>query len=179
MIDFKDLFVSQTNLRHLSDLKSMINYVKSGGFWTPDHLQQFATQNNLTRISPIIQVSRFEDGKLFIHDGHHRGVATYLGERTYLRADEYKISDWKYENYLEINHGNGWYTPFDPRIHLRTPDFAKFKQLAREKFSENPETAIQWILEHYDLFRQDRKIHGIYTIADLSEKFKSLRISEK
>jgi hypothetical protein len=165
MIPLEPLMVMQTDLRHWDHMPTMISHVKSGGFWRSEYLVEYANLNDL-KVSPIIQISRFEDGLIYVHDGHHRCISTWLGGRTYLDSSEYRIRDWKYDQYLEINHANGWYTPFDPRIHLRTADFADFKKKAKEKFLANPAEAEKWIYEHVDYYRRDREIG---TVPDLAE----------
>jgi len=151
------LMVTHNHLRHKENLHEMIRFVSEGGIWTKGHLEQYSREKGLDRVSPLIQLSQFDDGKLFLHDGHHRVVSTFLAGRDVLESTEYEISNWKYPDYLEINHGNGWYTPFDPRIHTRTPDFGKFKKIARERFADDPIGAEKWILENQNLYREDRR----------------------
>jgi hypothetical protein len=143
----------------------MIRYVSEGGVWTKHYLEEYSQKMGLGRVSPLIQLSRFDDGKVFLHDGHHRVVSTHLAGRSILLPEEYEISEWTYPEYLEINHGNGWYTPFDPRIHTRTPDFGKFKKLAKEKFILDPIEAEKWILENQHLYREPRKFHFVPELA--------------
>lgn len=161
------LIVTHNHLRHEDDLVKMIPYVKNGGLWTKEHLEEFSRKMGFSRISPLIQLSRFEDNQIFIHDGHHRLISTYLAGRDILYPEEYVISNWKYSDYLEINHKNGWYTPFDPRTHTRTPDFAQFKKLAREKFVDNPKEAEQWILENQNMYREKRKYLFVPEMAQI------------
>lgn len=160
-----DLLVMQSDLRHWDDLKSMIAYVQKGGFWTPEYLSEYAKEKGLDRISPIIALSRFEDGSIFLHDGHHRCVATWLGGRDYLRSDEYTRSDWTYDDYLEIAPHNGWYTPFDPRTHVRTADFGAFKKEARIRFNQDPMEAVDWLYEHMGDFRTPRTLSYLPELA--------------
>lgn len=156
--------VMQDDLRHEGSLPEMIEYVQSGGFWTPDFLVEYATKHRL-RTSPIIQISRFEDGQLFVHDGHHRCVATWLGGRNFIRRDEYHEKEWSYDQYLEINHPNGWYTPFDPRNHVRTADFAAFKRQARDRFLADATEAERWIVENAGIYRRDKTFRLVPELA--------------
>lgn len=161
----ENLFVLQADLRHWADMESMVEYVKNGGFWIKEYLEEYSKKKNLSRVSPIITISLFEDGLKFVHDGHHRCVATWLGGRNYLKADEYTISNWKYKEYLEIAPHNNWYTPFNPKTHVRTPDFAAFKAEAKIQFSNNSEEAVNWLYKNLSQFRTTRKINTVPELA--------------
>lgn len=152
-----ELIVTHNYLRHEDDVVEMIHYVKNGGLWTKECLVEYSKIKGFDRVSPLIQLTQFEDGKIFVHDGHHRVVATWLAGRDFLYSEEFNLTQWKYADYLEINHQNGWYTPFDPRIHTRTPDFAQFKKKARELFNSDLDNAEKWILENQHMFREERK----------------------
>ena len=162
-----DLLVMQSDLRHWDDLSSMIEYVKGGGFWTAEYLSDYAKSKSLPRVSPLISVSSFEDNSDFVHDGHHRCVATWLGGRNYLRDDEFNLTEWKYKDYLEIAPENNWYTPFDPKTHVRTADFAAFKKEARERFKSDVNVALDWLYKNLDQFRTPRTIHTVPELANL------------
>lgn len=163
----ENLLVLQADLRHWTDMQSMIEYVKNGGFWTKEYLEEYSRIKKLPRVSPIVTISTFEDGAKFVHDGHHRCVATWLGGRNYLRSDEFMISNWKYDEYLEIAPHNNWYTPFNPKTHVRTPDFAAFKAEAKVRFNDNPKEAVDWLYENLDQFRTVRQINSIPELANL------------
>jgi hypothetical protein len=165
-----DLKVMQADLRHWDHMKDMVAYVKQGGFWTPEYLAEYSKEKKLPRISPVIAISRFEDGTDFLHDGHHRCVATWLGGREYLRTDEYQLTHWVYDDYLEIAPHNNWYTPFNPKTHVRTADFAKFKAEAKERFNTDPKEAVDWLFEHLDDFRTIRTIKNVPDLAALVKK---------
>ena len=161
------LKVMQADLRHWDHMDEMISFVKKGGFWTQEYLEQYSKEQNLSRVSPIISISRFEDGWDFLHDGHHRCVATWLAGRDYLRSDEFVLTNWVYEDYLEIAPHNNWYTPFHPKTHVRTADFAEFKAKAKERFAKDPHAAVDWVYEHFDEFRTERLIETVPELASL------------
>lgn len=154
-IFLKNLMVLQADLRHQADIQTMAEYVKNGGYWTKECLKEYSKSQKLTRISPVITISQFEDGLQFIHDGLHRSVATWLGGRDYLHPDEFVLTNWKYEEYEEVSPQNNWYTPFNPKIHLRVADLSSFKKEAKEKFKTDPDTATasEWLLSNMDKFR--------------------------
>jgi hypothetical protein len=162
MINLSSLNVTHNELRNASALEEMVKYVKNGGLWDKAAL----SAHNPARPSPLIQITQFEDGQLFIHDGHHRSASIYLAGRTFLHDTEYEISKWTYHDYAVISHANGWYTPFDPRHFCRTPDFAKFKHQARQKFIDGNETeAIQWIEDNPQIYCEPRTIHSVLDLV--------------
>lgn len=160
------LIVTHNYLRHKENLHEMVQYVADGGLWTAEFLKKYSESKGLKRVSPLIQLSRFEDGAVYLHDGHHRVVSTLLAGRFVLDSTEYQTTEWTYSDYLEISHTNGWYTPFDPRIHTRTPDFAKFKKQAKERFLIDPVEAKKWILNNQNLYCELRKYKFIPEFAE-------------
>lgn len=171
MIILADLFVMQYDLRHTDQLREMTAHVRFGGYWTPEYLALYAREKGF-KPSPLIQISRFEDGLLYVHDGHHRCVSTILGGRDHLILDEFNINEWKYEQYLEVNHAAGWYTPFDPRLHLRSGDFTAFKKEARGRFLVQPPLAEAWVRAHVGRFRRDRTFGTVPEMAESISKEK-------
>jgi hypothetical protein len=45
----------------------------------------------------------FEDGEIFVHDGHHRLVAMWLQGYFNVSRKEYNITHMKYHEYQEVN----------------------------------------------------------------------------
>lgn len=124
MIDIDDLTVTQSGFRHPSQIQNMVELISVGGKFDLPTLEKYSSGKDIR----LINISRFEDGRLFIHDGHHRVAAVYLGGRKYLYDDEYVIKDWTYSEYLEINFEKKWVTPFDPRTEVRVPDYGDYKK---------------------------------------------------
>lgn len=170
----KELRVMQDDLRHWDTMKEMVAFVKEGGFWTQEYLEKYSKKKKLPRVSPLIAISRFEDGVDFLHDGHHRCVATWLGGREFLIPDEYQITPWIYDDYLDIAPQNNWYTPFNPKTHVRTADFAKFKAEAKERFQKDQKEAVDWLYDHLDDFRTVRTIKNVPELAAIINKQKRL-----
>lgn len=160
-----NLKVMQADLRYWDQMPDMIAYVKSGGLWIQENLEQYSKQKKLARISPLITISEFEDNAHFLHDGHHRCVATWLAGRKFLYPQEFQMNSWLYDDYLEIAPHNNWYTPFNPKTHVRTADFAKFKIEAKERFSKDPIEAVDWLYQHLEDFRTIRKINYVADLA--------------
>lgn len=169
MLFLKDLMVTHNELRNYKSVIEMSNFVRNGRFFDISYLLNFAKANNLSKISPLIQITQFEDGKLFIMDGHHRVVSCLAGQRNFLDSSEFKISLWTYREYIEISHDQGWYTPFDPRTHVRTSDFASFKKKAKEKFTngESVDDITRWIFANQSQFLTERRIWTANELYDI------------
>lgn len=167
MIELDDLMVMQYGLRNSSQIAAMIDFVQSGGFWTKEALKTYAENNSLSRVCPVIEIAKFPDGKLMVHDGNHRTVSVYLGGREYLREDEYIVKNWSYEDYLEISFENNWVTPFDPRTEIRVADIGIFKKKALEISKEDKEKAIAFILDNKLLYSKPRSVYGIKDLVKL------------
>ena len=168
-IGLDELTVLQNNLRHISQMESMIAFVESGAFWTVDALSEFAAAHGLPRVCPLIEIASFPDGRLMIHDGHHRAVATNLGGRDFLRGSEYTIKNWDYENYMHINFANKWVTPLDPRSEIRVADIGEFKKNCLDLFSTaGEEAARQYILANKHLYARTRSVSSV---AELTERY--------
>lgn len=115
------------------DFLKMLEYIESGGKFNKESIE-----------GPLICFTKFEDGKLFIRDGLHRLCAVQIGRRYppsgfeefTLEPDEYMIEEMTYSMFLEINLDKGFYTPFDPRTHVRKPDFSDFKNKVLQLLSD-------------------------------------------
>ena len=86
----EECFVSQHGLRNVGQLHDMINFIKYGGRFNKE---------GLNPSGPLIQITKFEDGQMYIQDGHHRLCAIILAGRPFLFGDEYEIRDWKYSQF--------------------------------------------------------------------------------
>jgi len=115
----ENCFVSQHGLRNVDQLARMMVFIKEDGRFN---------KAGLSNSGPLIQITRFEDGQLYIQDGHHRLCAIVLAGRPFLFGDEYEIRDWKYSQYEEINFSVNWVTPYEPRTMARDPDYGDYKQ---------------------------------------------------
>jgi hypothetical protein len=166
-LDLNKLYVMQDGIRAAEQIPGMIEFVKSGGKWTLQNLQDYAHKHNL-KPSPIMEISLFPDGKLMIHDGHHRAIATYLGGRYFLYPNEFWIRNWKYEDYTEINFSARWVTPFDPRTELRSPEIYGLKTKAMKLFDSIGENAALDFINQA-VFTKPR---DIYFLPEMVEKYK-------
>lgn len=140
MLKIANLIVMQEYVRNTAQITQMTDFARTGGVFSNAVLLAFATSHGL-RVSPIIHIARFPDGLFYIHDGHHRIRSVWKSGRDHLYDEEYYIKNWKYEDYLEINIPNGWFTSFDPRTEVRLPDFGNFKNSIRKLIEEKDDYA--------------------------------------
>jgi hypothetical protein len=113
MITIDELQVTQRNIRNPEQLARMTAFVKNDGFFTKNCLSKHQSRG---KTSPLIEITQFEDGQYFLHDGHHRAAAIVLGGRDFIDGTEYRIRQFTYEQYIKPNLAVEWWTPFDPRI---------------------------------------------------------------
>lgn len=162
----KDLAVTQDGLRHSRDsLRCMVRFVAEGGCWTADQLAKHHAAFSLPGTPEPIELVRVEDGQCYVHNGHHRCVATWLGGRFHLRKDEYRLRDRTYDWFLESNPETGYFLTFDPRIHVRRADFIAVQREARVRFQVDPATAESWRAENTDRYRCGRAIRTVPALA--------------
>jgi hypothetical protein len=170
-----DLIVTHNQLRDSSGIPSMVEYIRGGGIWNRQRLEEYSKKHHPGRCSPLIQISRFEDGLLYLHDGHHRVVSIKIAGRPILLEEEYQIKDWRYEQYLEINFAAGWVTPFDPRTHCRRENTAAYKEMCRlveasqDYLREIGQVVLgsqHWVRSNWFEYREPRFIR---TVAELAQ----------
>lgn len=166
MIKLSDLNVSQNGLRNVSQIGAMIWFVKKNGFFTMEEIHRAAPGPSYNSDTKLIQITRFEDGALYIQDGHHRITSIFLGGRDYLRDDEYEITDWKYEDYMTINFKMKWVTPYDPRKEIRMADYQYFKSRVFDRYVVSEEDAVKYILSIPWCYKTPRNISSIESFAE-------------
>jgi hypothetical protein len=159
-----NLLVGQNYLRRTDVIENMIKFVRDGGFWTKEAIEEWGKQNACTDNKPIY-ISEFEDGIQFVHDGHHHLVSTFIGGREYLREDEYRLKPWKYEDYRKVDFASGFVTPFDVMTECRLSDFSawKLKIVAMAKASEA--MALETITQESYLYCEPRINNRIMQLA--------------
>jgi len=128
------LIPMQSGLRLPKDeFESMLNYVASGGLFDSNSID-----------GPLICLTEFEDGQLFIRDGLHR-LCAVLSRRIgivnlqdhVLDSSEYFIENMSYSMFKDINLDKMWITPFDPKTEVRKSDFYSFRQSVLNLISRN------------------------------------------
>ncbi|MBS1722803.1 MAG: hypothetical protein JSS66_07475 [Armatimonadetes bacterium] len=139
----------------------MTEYVLNGGIFTAESVQLFHPEDT---VFPLVQLSRFPDGSLYVHDGHHRAVSVWLGGREVLVEEEYCIRDWpSLDSYAKPNLSAQWYTPFDLLTEVRLPDTRAFKSLVEETSPEEAEALIARLKHMYATAREH------WTMVELAE----------
>jgi len=158
----ESLISTQFNLRDWDAVGGMSSFCRGGGFFTSDVLKDWSSKNKDRTSQSLIQISKFEDDVHYIHDGHHRTLGIYLGDRDYLREDEFQITDWTYAEYMEISFENSWLTPFDPRAEVRSGDFFTFKKRVWEIYEDqSPGHAFHLIKTRPELFKIERTFYHV------------------
>jgi len=136
------LIATQYGYRDQAGVKAMVEFVKKGGEFNA---------------SPLISLFLLDDGRLYIHDGHHRSMAVYLSGRDHLKPTEYTLSPITYDALGSVNFDVGYVTPYDPRTEMRLSDFKIFKRIAKELHDDltNPNRirdALRYINENRALY---------------------------
>ena len=159
------LGIMHDEIRHMHQVVEMARLVRAGLLWTRDVLRAYADAHGMP-MAPLIAIARFPDGWMMIRDGHHRCLATYLGGRAYLRHDEYRIEEYTYEMYAQINFVAGFVTPFDPRTEVRIPDFGSFRQEALRLYACSPEAAVAFIRQNKLRYAHPRRYYNLAQMAE-------------
>jgi hypothetical protein len=167
MLPIDQLIVMQQSIRDREQIKSMVEYATAGGLWTQQRIDTHAKAHG--RKAYPIYITRFPDGDLMIHDGHHRVMATCIAGRHALKEEEYVIRDWNYESYNEVAFDRGYVTPFDPKTEVRLDDFADFKVYVLTLALTDKHAATEYVWNNPARYKEDRKIR---TVLELAEHYK-------
>lgn len=141
----------------------MVHFVRAGGHFTKDALlAQSIIAGTLKGTPPLVHIARMEDGRLVLHDGHHRAVACHIAKRDSLHPDEYEMVDYSYRDYYELHPEKGWFTPFDIMTEVRCADFSRFKDMARRLYLKGDLARLEeYVRENRDGYVEPRLIHTI------------------
>lgn len=169
MLDINKLLVTQKQVRNYQQLNEMILFAKDGGFFTSNALMKYPSRG---KFSPLIEITVFEDGQHFIHDGHHRAAAIYLSNRSFIDRTEYRIRNFTYDDYLNPNLKVEWWTPFDPRVEVRLSDMSVYKELINSliRNQESDETILRYIISNRHMYAEERE--DIHTLSDFTGSLK-------
>lgn len=162
MIYLEDLTITQESLRNPGQLPKMVQLVKDGKLFDEDVLKAHGSTEKL------IEIAQFEDKHVFLHNGHHRCVAIWLGGRFQIEDSEYYIKQWKYEDYDSISFDNEYYTPFNIVNEVRVQNLAPYKTFIKNIIHEfGEEMAYDVIPCAKSLYATERKLTQVYELANL------------
>lgn len=112
------LIPTHNELRDQKSVRSFVSFLKEGRIYRGQ--------------DKPIAINKFEDGKLYVRDGHHRVCAAIIVGIDSLLDCEYEVEEFKYADYMCENLRNGFLTPFDPRTQCRLSNFFDFKNQATQ-----------------------------------------------
>lgn len=81
-------------------------------------MAKIASKGGVFTAPPLVVVVRYDDGKHYVHDGHHRVLAIYCGGRDVLYKEEYEFAEGTFKECNSIIWEQGFVTPFDPRTEV-------------------------------------------------------------
>lgn len=132
-----------------------------------------------------VHLVEFEDGNVYIHDGHTRLISSllFLGNRRFdvfrdprfgdlpcIKIPEtniyVKFSKMKYSDYTHAYPSKGFYTPFDPRTEVRKTDFFHVKEFLKPRLDEDFERNQHLIDECAHLYKRKREIKDLQELAN-------------
>lgn len=164
-LEVSDILVTQVGLRDQQQLPQMTRFLRTGGMFDEETLGSYAIRKSLDRVSPLIEIAKFEDGVMAIHNGHHRAIAAFLSRANRkIYSDEFFIRNWKYSDYKDIVLPY-WVTPFDVLTELRVADLADWKKQVRDFYILNGDTkTVKFIQENKAKYAVNRTF---YTVGDM------------
>jgi SAM-dependent methyltransferase len=106
------------------------------------------------RLPGPLKLVEFEDGRIFVHDGHHQFTSLKReGFETLREGVDFELSKFLYSDYTDINFSAGWVTPFDPRKSLRVAELGGFKSFVQALRKVQPDVEVEsFIRAHPEAF---------------------------
>ena len=165
-IPISELVPTQDYIRNEKQIPGMVEHVGSDGIFSMESIEAHCADNAIPHA--LMRIVQFEDGALFLSDGHHRAIGILEGGRNELHPDEFFVERWKYQDYNDIvftypdGKWMGWITPHDPWQEVRLPELGKFKfEVQRIWKDDGPESATQYINENRHLYCKKRTVNSI------------------
>lgn len=172
-ITISDIVPTQDYIRNEKQIPGMIKFIKSGGFFTKEAIESHKPNSSFPH--SLIRLSQFDDGTLFLSDGHHRVIAMLAGGRDELHSDEFFIERWSYAAYQEVvftypdGRWMGWITPHNPWEEIRLPELGDFKfQVKAIWIRDGADAALDYIQSNKSKYCKPRTIR---TIQELYENY--------
>lgn len=173
MIPLNIIIPTQDFIRNTRQIPDMVKFVKKEGYFTEE-----VVKNNIDENDDLIRLTQFEDGKLYLSNGHHRLVAMVEAGRKELHEDEFYVERMDYSAFSEIvfeRQGKwlGWVTPHDPRIEVRMPNLESFKYQAKFIYnSKGKDNAINFVNLNKFKYCKSRKVFSVEQLHLNYIKFK-------
>lgn len=156
------LIPTQNGIRSFDRVLNMVDHIKQGGVLDRESLESLHGPDDY---APM-KLRTFPDGKIYIHDGHHRALSIYRAGRDYLYKEEYELEYWNNPYlYDEVNFSAGWVTPFNLMTEIRYPNVLPFKKTVFKIAKVSKELARIYIFTFRHKYCTDRK--GIRFVGDL------------
>ena len=162
------LNVIQDELRDIEQLPEMVKFVEAGGIF--DKYEVARHEGCETKNGLLMEIAKFPGDEMYVHNGHHRAVAIYLGRpnRT-IHKDEYYTKEWEFKDYMDINFHVGYLTPFDIRKETRIADIGPFKNDIDGMFEQISLVDImRFIIQHPEQYKRD-KVR--FTVKELAQYY--------
>ena len=158
-MQIKDLIPTQEDFRSFSKILRMTKFVEKGNAFVPDVLKGFGDDRPILIMN--VRDEQLQDQKLYVHDGHHRILSILLGGRTSLKPLEYKYNSVRMSDYEHASFENGWFTPFNPRLFLRSKNFMEWKMLIKHTYDlHGPEEALKVVNKNKEHYTKPRSVHS-------------------
>lgn len=153
-IEVKDLHLTQEGFRHpVEEICEMIQFVRSGGRFDEETLKKHDPHCK----GLLVAITKFEDGSLYIRDGFHRVMAVFFGrEDGILYDNEYFIEDLTYLRMMKPRLESRYYTPFDPRVEVRSSDFGDFRDQV-DKIIQKKQDPLEFIRQNRHVYVRSKK----------------------
>jgi len=152
----RDLHPTQDGFRHSpKEVLNMIRFVNEGGRFNTESLNNHDPEKH----NPLVAVTQFEDGSLYIRDGFHRVMSIFIGRTNgVLYHDEYFLENLTYNRMMTPNLKMRYYTPFDPRIEVRASDFGNFITQVEEVI-QNQKDPLEFIQSNREIYVRSKQSH--------------------
>jgi len=194
-IPIAELVPTQDYIRNEKQIPGMIKWVEGGGIFDQDSIEAHLPNSSVPH--SLMRIVQFDDGALFLSDGHHRTIGILEGGRDELHKDEFFIERWSYQDYMDVvftypdGKWMGWITPHDPWKEIRLPELSNFKFEVKKIWKDDGEgAALRYIQENKEKYCKPRTINSIRQLVDnyrqvskkhglFFDKYKDLSESQK
>jgi hypothetical protein len=110
------------------------------------------------------------EGKLYVHDGHHRLVSAFMRGYASIPESDCHIESLSLEEYDQINYEKGYVTPFNLIEECRQPEFYRFKKMVMNSYLKGGDvnTLTEIIRNARYMYAEKRIVQSIRELAQRS-----------